>query len=60
MRENEANRLMDFIRLEQKKLDFEVKQAQAKLELLQKHQRLLNLQLLQIEQNNLVKPNPRS
>lgn len=51
---------MDFIRLEQKKLDFEVKQAQARLELLQKHQTALDLQLLQIQQNNLIKPNPRS
>ena len=41
------NRLVDFIRLEQKKLDFELSQAMAKVELLQRHQVALELQLNQ-------------
>jgi hypothetical protein len=38
---------VDFIRLEQKKLDFELTQALARVELLQKHQIALELQLNQ-------------
>jgi RNase P/RNase MRP subunit p30 len=47
MQQPDMNRLVDFIRLEQKKLDFELSQAMAKVELLQRHQVALELQLNQ-------------
>jgi hypothetical protein len=47
MQHQDNSRLVDFIRLEQKKLDFELTQALARVELLQKHQIALELQLNQ-------------
>lgn len=47
MNPQSQNRLVDFIRLEQKKLEFELSQAVARVELLQKHQVALELQLNQ-------------
>jgi RNase P/RNase MRP subunit p30 len=52
-----ANRLIDYIRLEQKKLDFELNQAIARVELLQKHRVALELQLNQAMTNQTMKRN---
>lgn len=51
MNPDNANRLIDYIRLEQKKLDFELNQAIARVELLQKHRIALELQLNQAMTN---------
>jgi hypothetical protein len=53
----DANRLIDYLRLEQKKLDFELSQAMARVELLQKHQVALELQLNQAMTNQTIKRN---
>lgn len=57
MHHQDANRLIDYLRLEQKKLDFELSQAMARVELLQKHQVALELQLNQAMTNQTIKRN---
>ena len=57
MHHQDANRLIDYLRLEQKKLDFELSQAMARVELLQKHQVALELQLNQAMTNQTIRRN---
>ncbi len=54
MNPDNANRLIDYIRLEQKKLDFELNQAIARVEILQKHRIALELQLNQAMTNQTM------
>lgn len=55
MLHQDDGRLIDYLRLEQKKLDFELTQALARVELLQKHRIALELQLNQAETNQKMK-----
>jgi len=57
MHQDNTNRLIDYLRLEQKKLDFELNQAIARMELLQKHKMALELQLNQAMANQTIKRN---
>lgn len=54
MNTDNANRLIDYLKLEQKKLDFELNQAIARVELLQKHRIALELQLNQAMTNQTM------
>lgn len=53
MHQDNTSRLIEYIRLEQKKLDFELNQAIARVELLQKHKIALELQLNQALTNQI-------